>query len=80
MVTRTAGLGDGTSTTTPTENFIYNGQNIALVLDGSGNVIERNLTGQAADQVFATEEVVSGRRQLAPDRQPGHGAGRGAVD
>ncbi len=29
-------------------------------MDGDGCVIERNLTGQAADQVFATEAAVSG--------------------
>ena len=60
MVTRTAAIGTGTSTTTTTENFIYNGQNIALVLDQYGSILERELTGTAADQVFATESVVSG--------------------
>ena len=60
MVTRTAAIGTGTSAPSTTENFIYNGQNIALVLDQYGNVIERELTGTAADQVFASESVVSG--------------------
>ena len=59
MVTRTAALGNGTSTTTSSENFIYDGQNILLVLDSSGNVIEQNLTGPAADEVYATEEVLT---------------------
>ncbi len=38
-----------------TQNFIYDGQNLALVLDGSGNVIERELYGPAVDQVLASE-------------------------
>ena len=44
---------------TTTENFIYDGQNIVLVMASNGQVIDRNLTGPAADQVFATEEVVA---------------------
>ena len=28
-------------------------------MDSSGNVIERNLTGPAADEVYATEEVLT---------------------
>ena len=79
MVTRTAAIGNGTSTTTTTENFIYNGQNIALVLDGDGCVIERELTGTAADQVFATEVRRVGPDELVLDRQPGYGSRRGAV-
>ena len=57
MVTRTAVLGTGSSTTTSTENFIYDGQNIVLILDGDGNVVERELTGAAPDQVFASENA-----------------------
>jgi YD repeat-containing protein len=38
-----------------TENFIYDGQNIALILNSSGGVIERELDGAAVDQVFASE-------------------------
>ena len=59
MVMRTAVVGQGGTTTTSTENFIYCGQNIVLVLNGSGQVIERNLTGPAADEVFATEAVAT---------------------
>ena len=40
---------------TTTENFVYDGQNIVLILDGDGNVVERELTGAAPDQVFASE-------------------------
>ena len=70
MVTRTAATGYnpsepvGTITDfeflhVTTENFVYWGQNNVLVLDGSGQVIDRNLTGLAPDQVFATEEVLA---------------------
>ena len=58
MVTRTATVTNSDlSQTTTTENFIYDGQNIALILDGDGNVIERELTGAAPDQVFASENA-----------------------
>ena len=40
-----------------TQNFIYDGQNIALVLNASGQVIERELYGPAVDQVLASETV-----------------------
>ena len=60
MVTRALTTTADDTTTTTTENFIYNGQNIALVLAADGSIIERELTGTAADQVFATEAVVSG--------------------
>ena len=43
-----------------TQNFIYDGENIALVLNGSGQVIERELNGPAVDQVLATETVAPG--------------------
>ena len=70
MVTRTAATGYnpsepvGTITDfeflhVTTENFVYWGQNNVLVLDGNGQVIDRNLTGLAPDQVFATEEVLA---------------------
>ena len=58
MVTRTATVtNDDLSQTTTTQNFIYDGQNIVLILDGDGNVIERELTGAAPDQVFASEDA-----------------------
>ena len=49
MVSETAG---GT-----TENFIYDGDNVALVLSGGGQVIDRNLYGEAVDQILSTETV-----------------------
>ena len=59
IVTRTAALGNGTSTTTSVENFIYDGQNIVLVLNAGGQVLDRNLTGPAPDEVYATEMVAT---------------------
>jgi hypothetical protein len=37
------------------ENFIYDGQNVALVLNSVGQAVERELYGPAVDQVLATE-------------------------
>ena len=67
-----------------TQNFIYDGENIALVLNGSGQVIERKLNGPAVDQVLATETVAArlglGRYgELVLDRQPRHRPRRGPV-
>ena len=42
------------------ENYVYDGQNMALALNGSGQVVERELYGPAVDQVLATEEVTTG--------------------
>ena len=42
-----------------TENFIYDGGNVALVLDGNGQVLERELYGPAVDQILATEDVTA---------------------
>ena len=42
------------------ENYVYDGQNLALVLNGSGQVTERELYGPAVDQVLATEAVPPG--------------------
>ena len=72
MVMRTAVVGQGGTTTTSTENFIYCGQNIVLVLNGSGQVIECNLTGPAADEVFATEAVAT---VLSARRRPARSTG-----
>jgi RHS repeat-associated protein len=38
-----------------TESFVYDGENIALILNSSGGVIERELDGPAVDQVLASE-------------------------
>jgi RHS repeat-associated protein len=38
-----------------TESFVYDGENIALILNSSGGVIERELDGPAVDQVMASE-------------------------
>src|ERR1035441_625414 len=37
------------------ESFVYDGENIALILNSSGGVIERELDGPAVDQVMASE-------------------------
>ena len=41
-----------------TEYFIYDGQNVALVLNSTGQVLERELNGPAVDQVLASETNV----------------------
>jgi RHS repeat-associated protein len=51
MVSRTP---TGISVESP-EFFIYDGANVALILNSSGGVIERELNGPAVDQVFASE-------------------------
>ena len=58
------GQGEGGS---GTENFIYDGQNQALILNSSGGVIERELSGPAVDQYFASESPLP----------PGEGQGEG---
>ena len=70
----------------PSQHYVYDGQNLALVLNSSGQVVERDLYGPAVNQILATETVTpslgaaSGRHsELAPDRQPGHSPRRGAV-
>ena len=42
------------------ENFIYDGQNVALVMNAAGQVVERELYGPAVDQILATETVPAG--------------------
>ena len=37
------------------ENYVYDGENLVLVLNSDGLVTERELTGPAVDQVFASE-------------------------
>ena len=65
-----------------TEYYYYDGQNLALVLDSSANVIERELDGPAVNQVFATEwpdssgtDPTQGVRWLLTDGAPACGSG-----
>jgi RHS repeat-associated protein len=51
MVSRTP---TGISGESP-EFFIYDGSNVALILNQGGGVVERELSGQAVDQYFASE-------------------------
>jgi RHS repeat-associated protein len=51
MVSRTP---TGISGESP-EYFIYDGSNVALILNEGGGVVERELSGQAVDQYFASE-------------------------
>ena len=55
MVQETTYTVDGDSETGSTENYVFDGENLVLVLNSSGLVTERELTGPAVDQVFATE-------------------------
>ncbi len=55
MVSRSSSVTVDDVTTTTDENFIYDGQNVALILDDSGAVMERELGGPAVDQYFASE-------------------------
>ena len=48
-----------------TQNYIYDGQEIVLVLNVSGQVMQRNLYGPAVDQVLATETVTPGNSPQA---------------
>jgi RHS repeat-associated protein len=50
---------DSTGAITTNENYTNDGQNLALVLNSAGAVIERELYGPAVDQVFASEVVGS---------------------
>ena len=43
------------TTTTLTGHFVFDGQNMVLTLDNSGNVTERVLWGPAVDQILAEE-------------------------
>ena len=55
MVEETTYTTMGESQTSGIENYIYHGENLVLVLNSSGQVTERELTGPAVDQVFASE-------------------------
>ena len=41
----------------PSQHYVYDGQNLALVLNSSGQVVERDLYGPAVNQILATETV-----------------------
>jgi RHS repeat-associated protein len=58
MVSRTQ-IASGTDVTSR-ENYVYDGQNPVLVLDGSGDVTEPELYGSAVDQVLASENAGTG--------------------
>jgi hypothetical protein len=44
----------------PILNTTFDGQDLALVLDNQGKVLERELYGSAADQVLASETAAGG--------------------
>ena len=48
-------LVDESATGAAEEHYVYDGQNLLLVLNNSGSVVERELNGPAVDQVLATE-------------------------
>jgi RHS repeat-associated protein len=50
---------DGNSTWDRGEQYVYDGQHIALVFDDSGDLIRRNLFGPAIDQILASEFIGS---------------------
>jgi len=58
------GAGSGLATS---EYFVYDGENIAFVFDGSGSLTTRYLHGPATDQVLA-EEGRGGSVGLCPGR------------
>ncbi len=41
------------------ERYVYDGDNLVLVLDSGGNMIQQTLCGNAVDQVLATESPLS---------------------
>ena len=51
----------GTNETTTTEHYVFDGQNMVLTLDDSGNVTERVLYGPLVDQVLADEQISGGQ-------------------
>jgi YD repeat-containing protein len=51
---------DGSGTVIAQEYYVYDGANLLMVLDGSGNLTERYLTGNGANQVLAAETGISG--------------------
>ena len=57
LVDRIATVAIGGNPTTTEERYIYDGQNLVLVLDGYGNVTERELCSPAVDMVLASENA-----------------------
>jgi RHS repeat-associated protein len=57
LVSRTLQIGMGAA---ETGYFIYDGKNIVLALDDSGDVEQRLLWGPAVDQIFADESIPDG--------------------
>ncbi len=88
MVEQTTYTTVGESQTSSTEYYVYDSENLVLVLNSDGKVTERELTGLAADQVFASEfPTLSGGTGgaagrgiggLVLDRRTGQRARRGA--
>jgi YD repeat-containing protein len=66
MISRTV---TGASTGNGTEYYVYDGANVVLVLAGDGSVVERELTGPAVDQVFASESGGGSVSWLLTDNQ-----------
>ena len=62
------------------ENFVYDGANIVLALADSGNVVKRNLTGPAADQVLASESPLPFGEDDGEAIGPGGGQAAGPVN
>jgi RHS repeat-associated protein len=56
LVGRTEFVG-GSSTASSDDNFIYDGYQMVLKLDASGNVESRTLWGAGVDQILATEDA-----------------------
>ena len=48
-------LASRTVSGSPTEYYVYDGQNLILVLNAAAHVVQRELNGPAVDQVFASE-------------------------
>ena len=59
------------------ERFIYEGDDVVMVFDASGNLLERYLHGPAVDQVLAEEDASHNVTWLLPNHQ---GSVRNVVD
>jgi len=51
------------------ERYVYDGQNLLLVLDNSGSVVERELYGAAVDQILASEDAANNVTWMLSDNQ-----------
>ncbi len=58
-IAKAVGLNGNPPTAADTERYAHDGEHIALVFDGNGNLTNRILHGPQVDQVFADEEVTS---------------------